>query len=122
MILKLDLGLLVGLISVGIIFALLIVAAVIAFVKRIKMARKYNHKKAGSFDTELKAALIDAFGNDNIESVQVEMSRLTITVKDIDLVNADLLKELGANGVLLMGNKVKCSFGEKAKEIYELLK
>lgn len=122
MILKLDLGLLVGLISVGIIFALLIVAAVIALVKRIKMARKYNPKKAGSFDTELKAALIDAFGNDNIESVQVEMSRLTITVKDIDLVNADLLKELGANGVLLMGNKVKCSFGEKAKEIYELLK
>ena len=50
------------------------------------------------------------------------MSRLTVTVKDIDLVNPDSLKENGANGVLLMGNKVKCAFGDKAEEISKLLK
>ena len=54
--------------------------------------------------------------------VEAEMSRLTITVKDIDLVNADVLKANGANGVYLMGNKVKCSFGDKAEEISKLLK
>ena len=64
----------------------------------------------------------EAFGKENIENVEVEMSRLTVTVKDIDLVNPEVLKQNGANNVLLVGNKVKCSFGDKATEIYNILK
>lgn len=102
------------------IFVLLIVAFIIALVKRIKMAAKY--KKGSYVNEELKSNLLEAYGIDNIENVEVEMSRLTVTVKDVEKVNADCLKQLGANGVLLVGNKVKCSFGEKAEEIYKLLK
>ena len=50
------------------------------------------------------------------------MSRLTVTVKDIELVKPEAIKENGATGVLLVGNQVKCSFGEKAEEVSKLLK
>ena len=73
-------------------------------------------------DDELKNKLLEIFGEGNIEKVEVEMSRLTVSVKDIDIVKAEELKNLGANGVLLVGNKVKCSFSENAEEIYNLLK
>lgn len=103
------------------IFVLLIVAFVIALVKRIKLAKKYKPNKT-TINDETKALLLEAFGENNIESVSVEMSRLTVEVKDVDLVNPDKIKEAGANGVLLVGNKVKCSFGDKAIEVCNLLK
>lgn len=104
------------------IFALLIVSFVIALVKRIKLAKKYNPKKKNIVDDNVKTLLIEAFGENNIENVSVEMSRLTVEVKDVDIVNPDKIKEAGANGVLLVGNKVKCSFGDKAEEVCNLLK
>lgn len=104
------------------IFVLLIVAFIIAIVKRIKLAKKYKPNKKNAINDETKTLLLEAFGENNIESVSVEMSRLTVEVKDVDLVNPDKIKEAGANGVLLVGNKVKCSFGDKAIEVCNLLK
>lgn len=102
-------------------FLIIFVVAIIALVKRIKMAKLYNKKN--SVDTSLQETLLSALGSkDNIISVAVEMSRLTITLKDIDLINPDVLKSCGANGVLLVGNMVKCSFGEKAEEMANLLR
>ena len=123
MFLKIDITWMIALITLVPIFVLLIVATVIALVKRIKMARKYKKgQQQAEGNEELKKALVDAFGENNIEKVESEMSRLTITVKDIEIVKTDVLKELGANGVLLVGNMVKCSFGDKAEEICNLLK
>ena len=119
MLLKADFTWIIALCTFVPIVILALVAVTIRIVKTAKLAKKY---KKESNNEELKAILIQAFGENNIESVEVEMSRLTVTVKDIDLVNADVLKANGANGVLLMGNKVKCSFGEKAEEICKLLK
>lgn len=102
------------------IFVLLIVAFIIAIVKRVKLAKKYNPKK-NKVDEGKQALLLEAFGEDNIISAAVEMSRLTVEVKDVDKVNTDKIKEAGANGVLLVGNKVKCSFGEQASEVCNLL-
>ena len=74
-------------------------------------------------DEVLQNNLLEAFGNkENILEVGVEMSRLTVTVKDIELVKPEAIKENGATGVLLVGNQVKCSFGEKAEEVSKLLK
>ncbi len=103
------------------IFILLIVATIIGVTKRIKMASKYKKNK-NTVNEELKLILLEALGSEqNIEKIEYEMSRLTITVKDIDVVNPDVLKANGANGVLLVGNMVKCSFGEKAEEVCRLL-
>lgn len=103
------------------VLALLIVATVIAFVKRIKLARKYPNKKV-NFDNNINVEYIEAFGNNNIKDVFMEMSRITVTVKDVDLVNAEMLKELGASGVLLVGDQIKCSFKENVENIYNTLK
>ena len=103
------------------IFVLILVAFIIALVKRIKLAKKYNPKKQ-VINNETQALLLEAFGVDNILNVSCEMSRITVEVKDVDLVNPDKIKEAGANGVLLMGNLVKCSFGDKAEEVSKLLK
>ena len=112
----------IAIVTIVPIFLLLVIATIIGVTKRIKMASKY--KKNNTYvDEGLRNNLIEAFGKqENIIEVEVEMSRLTVTVKDIDLVNPDSLKENGANGVLLMGNKVKCAFGDKAEEISKLLK
>lgn len=120
--LKLNTNEIIAIVTLVPIFLLLIVATVIGLVRRIKMAKLYKKQKVNKND-ELKIKLLESLGSiNNIESVKVEMSRLTITVKDIELVNADLLKTYGANGVLLVGNMVKCSFGDRAEEISNLLR
>ena len=49
------------------------------------------------------------------------MSRVSVAVKDLEKVKTEELKEMGATGVLLVGNVVKCSFGDRAPYIYKLL-
>lgn len=74
-------------------------------------------------DLEQRAIFYDAFGGEsNIKSIENEMNRIIIEVEDITSVNTESLKELGATGVLLVGNTVKCGFGDRAKYIYELMK
>lgn len=103
-------------------FLIIFVIALIALIKRIKMAKLYKKEKSND-NIELQETLLSALGGkENIISVNVEMSRLTITLKDIDVINPDVLKKSGANGVLLVGNMVKCSFGEKAEIIANLLR
>ncbi|MDD3171377.1 MAG: PTS transporter subunit EIIB [Bacilli bacterium] len=73
-------------------------------------------------DLEQQKIFYDAYGgSENILDIMIAMSRITVHVADIDKVNGDALKELGATGVLLVGNEVKCSFGDRASYIYKLL-
>ena len=60
-------------------------------------------------------------GKDNIKDVKREMSRINVTVFDVEKIQLEQLKELGANGVLLVGDVVKCSFGDRAPYIYNIL-
>lgn len=52
-------------------------------------------------------------GDDNIISIKKELNRVTITVKDLELVQTSNLQELKI-GILIMGNMVKCSSSEFA--------
>lgn len=98
------------------IFILMIVAIAIAIHKRGKYLKKPKQN-----NNQITRYYALCFGENNILDVEMEMSRVTVTVKDIDLVDANKLKELGANGVLLVGNKIKCSFDD-ATSVYEVLK
>lgn len=100
---------------------LAIVAFIIALVKRSKKMKlsKGVKVKEVEFEDNLYSEL---FGIDNILSVECEMSRVTVEVKDIDKVNTQLLQERGASGVLLVGNKVKCNFKENAENVAKYLK
>jgi len=73
---------------------------------------------------EIETGIIfDALGGkENILLVEREMSRVTFTLQDIELVQKDGLSNLGATGVLLVGNKVKCNFKENAENIERVFK
>jgi len=102
------------------------IAALIVFaiVKMLLNYKKVNdNAKNGSIDQEQREVFLDAFGGkDNIISVENEMNRVIVEVNDITVVNGEKLQELGATGVLLVGNVVKCGFGDRAKNVYELIK
>lgn len=61
----------------------------------------------GNSDLELKAAeILDAIGNkENIETIDACVTRIRLTAKDGSKINEKRLKELGATGVMKMGEK-----------------
>lgn len=90
-------------------------------ISRKKIFKEYS--TSNEIDEAERAVFLEAFGgSDNIINVSHEMSRIAVKVKDIEAVQLDHLKTLGATGVLLMGSEVKCSFKEKAEYIYHLIK
>lgn len=103
------------------IFGLMLVAIIIRIYKHLKY---YKAPKGNlSYDPEQKEVFLLAFGGiENIISLSKAMNRLSVEVKDIDLVQGASLQELGAKGVLLQGNLVKLSFGERTDLIYLMLK
>ena len=112
-------GLIIAIVLTSAILVLALIAVIIAIVKNTKKA---NQRKKIIESEGKNLELIEAFGEANIKDVEMEMSRITITVKNVEIVNADKIKELGASGVLLVGDKVKCSFKENVEEIYNELK
>ena len=68
------------------IIVLMIVALIIALVKRFKLINKYKDvqlDKSAQGKTE-ENIYLKLFGEDNIISVNVEMSRVSVEVKDIE--------------------------------------
>jgi glucose PTS system EIICBA or EIICB component len=65
----------------------------------------------GDLPYEVLAAL---GGKENIEHLDACITRLRVSVRDIGQVNKDRLKELGAAGVLEVGNNVQAIFGPKS--------
>lgn len=106
-------------VPIAIIFILIIIATVIRIRKQV---RYHKLKGSGGLDDQLAPFLQAYGGRENIISVSQVMSRINTDVKEIELVNGDALKALGATGVLLIGQTVKCSFGERAENIYNMLK
>lgn len=101
------------------IFGLMIAAIIVRVVKVAKL----NKKTSGEIDLEQQKIFLEAYGGkDNIVSVNNEMSRVIVEVKDLNLADPQKLKELGATGVLISGNVIKASFQERASFIAELLK
>lgn len=67
--------------------------------------------EAGELPGEILVAL---GGNENIASLDACITRLRVQVKDQKEVNKDRLKELGAAGVLEVGNNIQAIFGPKS--------
>jgi len=109
------------LIPIAIVFVLILAVAIkiaITYTRRIKLTNNESE-----VDVELQEKLITAFGGrENIISVYHEMSRLTVKVNDLTKANLEELKSLGATGILVMGNDIKCGFGDQAEKIYKLIK
>ncbi|MCG6202224.1 PTS glucose transporter subunit IIBC [Psychromonas antarctica] len=69
-------------------------------------------------NTEMSILLVAAFGGKaNIDNLDACITRLRVTVKDIELVNKGELKKLGAAGVVVSGNGVQAIFGTKSDNL-----
>ncbi|NMM53589.1 glucose-specific PTS transporter subunit IIBC [Paenibacillus aquistagni] len=76
--------------------------------------------------SELPRGILTALGGkDNISSLDACITRLRVQVKDAQDVNKERLKELGASGVLEVGNSVQAIFGTRSEtikhQIHELI-
>lgn len=95
-------------VPVCLIVILAIIAFIIRFTKTIKLNRKFKH-----INSEDGEELLLAYGGrENIESVSKEMTRLTVSVVDLEKANPERIKELGAKNVLIVGNQIKSSFDD----------
>ena len=101
---------------------------ILAFILRLKNSTVAREKSkriiAGEeVDQEQKLQFEEAYGGkDNIVSLNIERNKLYVKVKSIDEVNGEKLQELGAQHVLLIGDEVRSSFGDRAEYVYNLLK
>ncbi|HAZ14173.1 MAG: PTS glucose transporter subunit IIBC [Bdellovibrionales bacterium GWA2_49_15] len=68
--------------------------------------------------TELTPLLVHAFGGaGNIRTLDACITRLRVEVADMNLVNSEALKSLGASGVVKIGNGVQAIFGTRSENL-----
>jgi PTS system glucose-specific IIB component len=73
-------------------------------------------------DSQITQRLIQAFGgDDNIEHVEACITRLRVTVKDLNKVNSKALQQQGALGVIIIGQQVHAIFGRQSDTLRQLL-
>ena len=89
-----------------IIFAVLIIISLIV----IKLKRK-------DFSLEINKLIQYLGGKDNVLDVEVNMSRLKVTLKDMNIVDKDGIQKLGARGIVEVDNQLKIIFGANSKEL-----
>lgn len=93
---------------------LAIVVCLIAIVV-ILIVKKCKNKKT---DSSIYDELIECFGGiDNIVSATARESRLSLVLKNYDLVNNELLNEKGVSSSIRMSNKITFVIGTQAKDI-----
>lgn len=98
------------------VFALIIVVIIVKFAKLTKPIKNLT------VPDDQNDLFAEVYGSkENIVDVQKELNRVTVSVLDIEKVDLEKLKELGADGILVAGNVVKCSFKERSENIYQIL-
>lgn len=105
------------------IIGLMVYAIIVALKRRNKLSQSQKAEIAKDTDTTQSELFFGLFGGkSNITAVSSEMSRVSVQVKDLNTVLLEDLKAQGATGILVVGNTVKCAFGDRAAYIYNLLK
>lgn len=73
-------------------------------------------------DTKITQRLIPAFGGEeNIEYIEACITRLRVTVKDLNKVDSQAIQEEGALGVIIIGQQVHAIFGRQSDTLRQLL-
>lgn len=90
--------------------------------------KKFNYKTPGREDKDMQSnsvakndlpfKVLDAMGGkSNIKHLDACITRLRVEVNDKSAVNVEALKQLGASGVLEVGNNMQAIFGPKSDQI-----
>lgn len=93
---------------------ILIVLIIISFVV-IKMNKK-------DFNIKINKLIEYLGGKDNILDVETNLSRLKVTVRDVNIVNKDGIQKLGAKGIVEIDNQLKIIYGPNAKQLKKYIK
>lgn len=56
-------------------------------------------------------------GRDNILNYSFTKSRLTVELKNIEIVNKEMIQKLGAQGIVEVDNQLKIILGDDAKQL-----
>ncbi|MDD2469609.1 MAG: PTS transporter subunit EIIB [Bacilli bacterium] len=85
-------------------YLIIVVVLVIIALVVIKANKKDFHIEANKLVEYLG-------GKDNIISIEVNMSRFKVTLKDVSIVNKDAIQRLGAKGIVEIDNQLKIILG-----------
>ena len=103
--------------------AVLILLAIILRVKNsIKKKENKSEDASKEIDEQLQLFLNVLGGDDNYLSSSIERNKITFKLKDVSLLDGEKLKELGASGVLIIGDEVRASFGDRSASLYQIIK
>ena len=81
-------------------------------------AESLKQDEAVASNGAMAEKLVAAFGGrENIEALDACITRLRLVVKDVDKVDDGALKNLGASGVMRIGNNVQAVFGTQSENL-----
>ena len=89
--------------------AIICVLLIISFV-----ILKINKK---DFSLEINKLIQCLGGKDNIIDSEVNMSRLKVILKDMNIVDKEGIQKLGAKGIVEIDNQLKIIFGPNSKQL-----
>ncbi|MCK0472438.1 glucose-specific PTS transporter subunit IIBC [Halalkalibacter sp. APA_J-10(15)] len=77
-----------------------------------------SEEKPSSSTSELPYEVLKALGGkENLTNLDACITRLRVSVDDVNKVEKDTLKKLGASGVMQMGNNIQAIFGPRSDQI-----
>ncbi|GAE31098.1 glucose-specific PTS transporter subunit IIBC [Alkalihalobacillus hemicellulosilyticus] len=77
-----------------------------------------NEEKPSGSTSELPYNVLKALGGkENLTNLDACITRLRVSVDDVNKVEKDTLKKLGASGVMQMGNNIQAIFGPRSDQI-----
>ena len=91
-------------------YLIILVVLIIISLIIVKLRKK-------DFSLEINKLIQCLGGKENILDVEVNMSRLKVTLKDMEIVDKDGIQKLGARGIVEVDNQLKIIFGANSKEL-----
>ena len=102
--------------------ALILFALIVRIKKAIKSKSNQSVVEENDSKEQFEVFVNALGGNENYLSSSIERNKISFKLNDTSLVDGEKLKELGASGVLIVGDEVRASFGDRAQYVYNIIK
>ena len=119
----LGVGLVFGVANVDFVHSIIISVLIsIVFVGIFALFFGKNNKRIVVLNDEEAMAFIEVIGGkDNIISAEASVSRVKITLKDVDKIDQSRLVQLNLEGVFLSGNQLQAGYGGNAGSMADMI-
>lgn len=94
---------------------------IIIIVLLVIIALAIVKSKSKNFKLEANKLVEYLGGSDNIIEYNYTKSRLTVKVKNTELVNKENIQKLGAQGIVEIDNQLKIILGEDARQLIKYI-